>query len=130
MPGLFTPGGLISAAGPLRGTYFRQITNGQAAVRQLEFGPTDSQWMVGGDYLVTSEGYTGSNSLVPTEKRASGFGRLSYEIAPAFTVYAQAAYSRSPAKAFTSKPRAPTSSSVRTTPSSLPPSRRRSISTS
>lgn len=92
-PGQFTPGGLIST-GVLKGTYFGQITNGQASINQLTFGPTNGQWMVGGDYLITRVGHLSSNSLVPNEERSSAFGRLSYELSPAITLYGQMAYSR------------------------------------
>lgn len=98
-PGQFTPGGLIST-GPLRGTYFGNIVNGQAAVQQLNFGPTNGQWMVGGDYLITREGHLGSNSLVPSEERSSFFGRLSYEVTPWFKPYFQAAYTRFTGQSF------------------------------
>ena len=98
-PGQFSPGGLISS-GVLKGTYFGQITNGQASVNQLSFGPTNGQWMVGGDYLITRVGHLGSNSLVPNEKRASAFGRLSYELSPAITLFGQMAYSRYEGQSF------------------------------
>jgi iron complex outermembrane recepter protein len=91
----FTPGGLIST-GPFRGTYFGTIdpANGRATVNQLAFGPTNGQWMIGGDYNITSEGHRGSATLLPAEKRTSLFGRLSYEFSPAFELYGQVAYSK------------------------------------
>lgn len=91
----FTPGGLIST-GAFRGTYFGTLdpATGRATVNQLAFGPTNGQWMIGGDYLVTRAGHLSSNSLAPSEKRTSTFGRLSFEISPAIEVYAQVAYSR------------------------------------
>jgi outer membrane receptor protein involved in Fe transport len=91
----FTPGGLISA-GPFRGTYFGAIdpTTGRATTGNLVFGPTNGQWMVGGDFLLTREGHVGSATLLPSEDRKSGFGRVSYEFSPAIEIYAQAAYSR------------------------------------
>jgi outer membrane receptor protein involved in Fe transport len=56
--------------------------------------------MVGGDYLITRVGHLGSNSLVPNEKRASAFGRLSYELSPAITLFGQMAYSRYEGQSF------------------------------
>ncbi len=93
--GQFTPGGLIST-GPFRGTYFGTIdpATGRATVNQLAFGPTNGQWMIGGDYNITSSGHRSSATLLPAEKRTSGFGRLSYEFSPAIELYAQVAYSR------------------------------------
>jgi outer membrane receptor protein involved in Fe transport len=91
----FTPGGLIST-GPFRGTYFGPIdpATGRASVSQLTFGPTNGQWMIGGDYNITSAGHRGSATLLPAEKRLSAFGRLSYEFSPAFELYGQLAYSK------------------------------------
>ncbi len=91
----FTPGGLIST-GPFRGTYFGTIdpASGRATVNQLAFGPTNGQWMVGGDYNITSAGHRGSATLLPAEKRLSAFGRLSYEFSPAIELYGQFAFSR------------------------------------
>ncbi len=91
----FTPGGLISA-GPFRGTYFGAVdpATGRASVNQLTFGPTNGQWMIGGDYNITSAGHRGSATLLPKEKRSSIFGRLSYEFSPAFELFGQFAYSK------------------------------------
>ncbi|WP_336961611.1 TonB-dependent receptor plug domain-containing protein [Sphingobium aquiterrae] len=93
--GTFSPGGLVTS-GPLRGTYFGTIdpATGKATVNQLAFGTTSSQWMVGGDYNITSAGHRGSATLQPSETRRSAFGRLSYELSPAIEVYGQASYSR------------------------------------
>ncbi|OYW49625.1 MAG: hypothetical protein B7Y36_02545 [Novosphingobium sp. 28-62-57] len=93
--GQFTPGGLIST-GPLRGTYFGSVNpaTGKATVNQLTFGTTSGQWMVGGDLDITTEGHRGSATLLPSEKRTSAFGRLSYEFSPAFELYGQFAYSK------------------------------------
>jgi iron complex outermembrane recepter protein len=66
----------------------------------LAFGPTNGQWMVGGDYLYTRQGHLSSNSLAPTEKRKSVFGRLSYEFAPAFELFGQIAWSRYQGQSF------------------------------
>lgn len=91
----FTPGGIVNS-GPLRGTYFGSInpTSGQASLNQFTYGPTRGQWMQGGDYLISREGHFSSNSLAPHEKRINVFGRASFEITPAFELYAQGSYSR------------------------------------
>jgi outer membrane receptor protein involved in Fe transport len=93
----FAPGGLITT-GPLRGIYFGSInsTTGFASVNRLNFGAVQpgSQWMVGGDRDITSASHTGSASLQPSESRKSVFGRVSYEISPAFNVFAQFSYNR------------------------------------
>lgn len=93
--GQFTPGGLVST-GPLRGTYFGSIdpATGKATVNKLVFGTTSGQWMVGGDTDITTEGHRGSATLLPSEKRTSAFGRLSYEFSPAFNLFGQFAYSK------------------------------------
>jgi iron complex outermembrane recepter protein len=88
----FTPGGIINS-GPLRGTYFGQITNGQASLNQFTYGPNRGQWMIGGDYLISREGHWNSNSLSPDEERGNIFGRLSYEVSPAFVPFVQYSYS-------------------------------------
>lgn len=93
--GQFTPGGLIST-GPLRGTYFGSVnpTTGKASVNQLTFGQTSGQWMIGGDLDITTEGHRSSATLLPSEKRHSAFGRLSYEFSPLIEVFGQFSYSR------------------------------------
>jgi iron complex outermembrane receptor protein len=93
--GQFTPGGLIST-GPLRGTYFGSVnpTTGKASVNQLVFGQTSGQWMIGGDLDITTEGHRSSATLLPSEKRHSAFGRLSYEFSPLIEVFGQFSYSR------------------------------------
>ena len=88
----FTPGGIINS-GPLRGTYFGQISNGQASLNRFTYGPNRGQWMIGGDYLISREGHWSSNSLAPNEERGNIFGRLSYEVSPAFTPFVQYSYS-------------------------------------
>ena len=88
----FTPGGIINT-GPLTGTYFGSIVNGQATLNQCNYGPRRGQWMVGGDYLIGREGHWNSNSLSPHEERGNLFGRLSYEVSPAFTPFVQYSYS-------------------------------------
>ena len=88
----FTPGGIINT-GPLAGTYFGNIVNGQASLNQFTYGPRRGQWMVGGDYLISREGHWNSNSLAPHEERGNIFGRLSYEVSPAFTPFLQYSFS-------------------------------------
>ena len=88
----FTPGGIINS-GPLRGTYFGQITNGQASLNQFTYGPNRGQWMVGGDFRVSREGHWSSNSLSPDEERGNVFGRLSFEVSSAFVPFVQYSYS-------------------------------------
>lgn len=99
--GQFTPGGLIST-GALRGTYFGAIdpATGKATVNKLAFGTTSGQWMVGGDTAITTEGHRGSATLLPSEKRNSAFGRLSYEFSPAFELFGQFSYSRYNGKSY------------------------------
>ncbi len=91
----FSPGGLITS-GPLRGTYFGVIdpATGRATTGNLAYGDVSGQWMVGGDYQLTSEGHASSNSLANDEDRLSLFGRASYELFEGLTVYGQASYSR------------------------------------
>lgn len=93
--GQFTPGGLIST-GPLRGTYFGSIdpATGKASVNQLVFGATSGQWMLGGDYDITSAGHRSSATLLPSEKRHNAFARVSYDFSPAFNIFGQFSYSR------------------------------------
>lgn len=92
--GQFAPGGLVTT-GPLRGTYFGTVdpATGTATVNQLVFGKTNGQWMIGGDYNITSAGHRSSATLLPAEKRGALFGRLSYEFSPALELFAQASYS-------------------------------------
>ena len=85
---LATPGGLITA-GPLRGTYFGE----GGAIGQLDFGVVKDPWLVGGDWRLTQ--VNDNQSLDPAENRKNIFGRISYEIAPWFNIFAQASYSRS-----------------------------------
>ncbi len=104
----FTPGGIVNS-GPLRGTYFGAInpTTGQASLNQFTYGATRGQWMQGGDYLISREGHFSSNSLAPDEKRANAFGRLSFEVSPAFTLFGQASYSRYEGQSFYQKTPSP-----------------------
>ncbi|OYZ13081.1 MAG: hypothetical protein B7Y35_14130 [Sphingomonadales bacterium 28-64-96] len=88
----FTPGGIINT-GPLRGTYFGQINNGQASLNQFTYGPNRGQWMIGGDYLISRDGHLNTNSLSPDEERGNVFGRLSFEVSSAFVPFVQYSYS-------------------------------------
>lgn len=99
--GQFTPGGLIST-GPFAGTYFGSVNpaTGRASVNQLTFGATSGQWMIGGDLDITTAGHRSSATLLPEEKRASGFGRLSYEFAPWFELFGQFSHSYYRGKSF------------------------------
>ena len=93
----FAPGGLITH-GPLRGIYFGEIdpATGRASVNRLDFGALQpgSQWMVGGDYDITSAAHRGSATLLPSEERISTFGRASFEFSPAIEVFGQFSYAR------------------------------------
>ncbi|WP_347303344.1 TonB-dependent receptor [Croceibacterium sp. TMG7-5b_MA50] len=91
----FTPGGLITA-GPRRGTYFGVIdpATGRPTLNQLAYGAISGQWMIGGDYDITSANHRSSNSLANDEDRLSLFGRAEYEFAPWFTLFGQASYNR------------------------------------
>ncbi|MES1984864.1 MAG: TonB-dependent receptor [Pseudomonadota bacterium] len=120
--GQFTPGGLITGAmvpnpsptGPrfipatgaalasVFGNYFGSVNpaTGKATVNQLNFGATSGQWMLGGDTDITTAGHRGSATLLPSERRASAFGRVSYEFSPAFELYGQLSYSYYTGKSF------------------------------
>ncbi len=87
----FTPGGIINT-GALRGTYFGQITNGQASLNQFNYGPNRGQWMLGGDYLISRKGHWNSNSLAPDERRGNAFGRIAFEVSDAFKPFVQFSY--------------------------------------
>lgn len=98
----FTPGGLITgcrnaggavAGCSLTGTYFGEIgANGIPSINELAYGQVSGQWMVGGDYRVTSANHASSNSLANDEDRISLFGRASFEVADWLTVFGQASY--------------------------------------
>ncbi len=87
--GIYTPGGLITNTA-LRGTYFG--VNGTA--NQLAYGATTGQWMIGGDWAYSISDMLGSNTLIPEEDRSSYFGRVSYEVAPNISVFAQASWAK------------------------------------
>ncbi|WP_253200889.1 TonB-dependent receptor domain-containing protein [Sphingomonas quercus] len=95
-----TPGGLVTN-GPagIQDTYFGTIdpATGRATTGQFAAGApvarTSGQWMLGGDWQYSLDGFVGTNSLMPDEERYSGFGRVSWEFSPALQVYAQMAYS-------------------------------------
>ncbi len=89
----FTPGGIVNT-GPLIGTYFGAIgANGQASLNQFTYAPRRGQWQIGGDYLISRDGHFATNSLAPHEKRGNVFGRLAYEVSPAFKPYFQFGWS-------------------------------------
>jgi outer membrane receptor protein involved in Fe transport len=91
----YTPGGLITS-GPLKGTYFGVVgANGVPAVNQLAYGsPVNGQWMKGGDWQYTDSGQFGHTALLPRQKRASTFGRLSFDLNDSNEVYAEASWAR------------------------------------
>jgi outer membrane receptor protein involved in Fe transport len=91
-PATYTSGGLV-ASGPLRGTYFL----GDGRTGQLNYGayaPAVGGWMTGGDTDVTLAGHLGSNSLIPDEDRTGLFGRTSFAISSAATVFGQLSWNR------------------------------------
>ena len=122
--GNFTPGGLIlgartTAAGAgivpltsatltaaartgLTNTYFGTLdpATGLATTGTLAVGPRSGMWMIGGDYRYASSSHVGSATLLPSEDRKSAFGRLSWDFAPAFKVFAQFGYNRYQGKSF------------------------------
>lgn len=106
----FTQGGIINAIlipdGPdagtapdrlsnLNGSYFGNINpaTGQPSINQFVYGPRRGQWMVGGDYLISRDGHLNTNSLAPHEKRGNAFGRISFEVSPAFKPFVQFGWS-------------------------------------
>jgi len=93
-PSQHTYGGLITA-GPLRGTYFGTVNpaTGTAATGQLVFGEVGGPWMRGGDWKLTREGHVGSQSLASDEQRQTYFGRASWDLTSAISVYGQVSMS-------------------------------------
>ncbi|WP_253716849.1 TonB-dependent receptor [Sphingomonas sp. AP4-R1] len=105
--GNFTPGGLILGARangstsvlPVTGTalantYFGTIdpATGRAVTGTLAVGQRSGQWMQGGDYQYASSSHVNSSSLLPSEKRKSAFGRLSWDFSSALKVFGQFGY--------------------------------------
>ncbi|MEA3180981.1 MAG: iron complex outerrane recepter protein [Gammaproteobacteria bacterium] len=90
-----TPGGLITS-GPLKGTYFGVVgANGVPSVNQLAYGsPVNGQWMQGGDWKYTDSAQFGSTALIPRQRRASAFGRLSFELNDSTEVYSELSWAR------------------------------------
>jgi iron complex outermembrane receptor protein len=90
-----TPGGLITS-GPLKGTYFGAVgANGVASVNQLAYGsPVNGQWMQGGDWKYTDSAQFGSTALIPRQRRASAFGRLSFDLNDSTEVYTELSWAR------------------------------------
>lgn len=83
-----TPGGLITDTA-LKGIYF----DVGGAVRHFNYGTVSDPWMIGGDWQYTQ--VNDNQSLDPAQNRKNVFGRLSYEIAPWFNLFAQGSYARS-----------------------------------
>jgi outer membrane receptor protein involved in Fe transport len=86
----YTPGGLITSAGSLRGTYFGE----GGAIGKLNYGAASGQWMQGGDWQYTTSGILGTNSLQSDDKRQSAFARGSFELTDNVELFAQGSYSR------------------------------------
>ena len=99
----FTPGGLITGQrttgatafveGALTGQYFGAVGANGPGLTRFNYGPRRGQWMIGGDYLISREGHWSTNSLSPDEERGNIFGRLSYEVSPAFVPFVQYSFS-------------------------------------
>jgi iron complex outermembrane recepter protein len=91
----YTPGGLITSA-PLKGTYFGVVgANGFPSVNQLAYGnPLGGQWMKGGDWQYTDSAQFGSSALIPRQRRASAFGRLSFDLNDSTEVYTELSWAR------------------------------------
>jgi len=89
-PSLHTHGGLITA-GPLRGTTFGTINpvTGTATTAQLVFGEVAGPWMRGGDIELTRQGHIGTSSLASDERRETLFGRVSWDLTSAISVFGQ-----------------------------------------
>lgn len=85
--GGYTPGGLI-VDGPLRGTYFGE----GGSIGQLNYGTESNLWMIGGDWRYAQSSILGTNSLQADSTRKSTFGRLSWELTPEISVFAQASW--------------------------------------
>jgi iron complex outermembrane receptor protein len=117
--GNFTPGGLIlgarnssgnvvaltssalasaallsSTRAALTNTYFGTIdpATGKATTGTLSVGARSGQWMQGGDYQYASSSHVGTATLLPSEKRKSAFGRLSWDFSSALKVFGQFGY--------------------------------------
>ena len=83
-----TPGGIITS-GPLRGTYFGE----GGTPGQFNYGVVGGNFMQGGQWEYAD--YSTTASLAPRSKRGNIFGRLSYELADNFEVFAQGSYTES-----------------------------------
>ena len=83
----YTPGGLIPS-GPLKGTYFGE----GGSVNQLNYGTEAGLWMIGGDWRYAQSSILGTNSLQADSTRKSTFGRVSWELSPEITVFAQGSW--------------------------------------
>jgi iron complex outermembrane receptor protein len=82
----FTPGGIITA-GPLKGINFG---NGGTVSNFVYGSPIVGQFMVGGDQ--TSAIGKVHGGLDPAEKRGTFYGRVSYELSPTTSIYADFMY--------------------------------------
>jgi len=80
----FTQGGIITA-GPLKGITFG---NG-GAVSNFNYGTTIGTYMIGGEKNQIGDLHSG---LDPAEKRGSFYGRVSYDVSPNATFYADFMY--------------------------------------
>jgi len=99
----FTPGGIITGQrttgatafveGALTGQYFGAVGANGPGLTRFNYGPRRGQWMIGGDFLIGREGHWSTNSLSPDEERGNVFGRLSYEVSPAFVPFVQYSFS-------------------------------------
>jgi iron complex outermembrane receptor protein len=99
----FTPGGIITGQrttgatafveGALTGQYFGAVGANGPGLTRFNYGPRRGQWMQGGDFLISREGHWNTNSLSPDEERGNIFGRLSYEVSPAFVPFVQYSFS-------------------------------------
>ncbi len=85
--GAYTPGGLVTT-GPLKGTYFGE----GGEIGQLDYGVESGLWMIGGDWRYAQSSILGTNSLQADSTRKSTFGRVSWELSPEITVYAQGSW--------------------------------------
>jgi hypothetical protein len=71
------------------GTYFL----GAGQTGKLNFGARSSSWMVGGDYQTTWPAMSAQTRWCPM-KRASAFGRASYDLTSNIEIFAQFGWNR------------------------------------
>jgi outer membrane receptor protein involved in Fe transport len=89
---LATPGGIITSAGPLKGTLFDK--NGKAAGVYNYGSLTNSQFTVGGDWRMSDATYY-NQSLSNHVTRQAYFTRASYDLTDNVTAYANFIYTYS-----------------------------------